>query len=222
MTATRLRILTGVFLVMTFGVSFNLIALQPQDGSAVLSALQADPAEVSPSHESAIQGLTTLPKPSVVSTAHKAVVRELIHRGYLDTSDASAANEKRARAAIFAFEYDHGMPLTAEATSDLLEALIIGMPRAPGTSPMADKATAAYELVLDVQTSLKKLGFSPGSPDGWLGPRTTRAIELFEVQHGFPATGRISAHFVTQLERSLSGSAAGTGTRQSVRVQAIR
>ncbi|MEM7439418.1 MAG: peptidoglycan-binding domain-containing protein [Pseudomonadota bacterium] len=45
----------------------------------------------------------------------------------------------------------------------------------------------------ELQIRLKLAGFDPGNPDGSLGPRTRTAIEAWQIQNQFSATGYLSA-----------------------------
>ena len=129
----------------------------------------------------------------------RAIQRELRQRGYgALVSDGSL--RLATRAAIMAYEYDHGLPLTGQASETLLARILFG------GAPAADPAAAgkvgsaeAQEVVRSVQQSLAALGYQPGAPDGQLQEETIRAIREFEMDKGLVPRGRISAELVAQL-----------------------
>ena len=127
----------------------------------------------------------------------KAIQRELRRAGYAP-GNTEGIRDTKTDAAILAFEYDHGLPLQAEPSSALLQALVLGLPRNPGLSPTG-ASTSARHLVQTVQASLTRLGFEVGGIDGRMGPQTRRAIQEFERRHGLQKTGRVSARLLTAL-----------------------
>ena len=62
------------------------------------------------------------------------------------------------------------------------------------------KTANSQTQVADVQNFLNNLGYSVGEADGKVGARTRNAIIAFEKANGLPATGRINASLVDQLE----------------------
>ncbi len=146
-----------------------------------------------PSDPAAVQ----LPDVARVDTV-RAVQRELRQRGYGPlVSDGSV--RPATRAAIMAFEYDHGLPLTGQVSEALLRRILFG--GSPTADPGAGRVrTAEAEaLVRSVQQSLTALGYRPGPPDGQLSEDTIRAIREFEMDKGLVPKGRISAEVLGQL-----------------------
>src|SRR5262245_3010638 len=127
----------------------------------------------------------------------RAIQRELRQRGY-GNLPSDGTLRPQTRAAIMAYEYDHGLPLTAQANEGLLSRILFG-----GSSPAAGlgkvAAPEAAELVRFVQQSLAALGYQPGPVNGQLEADTTRAIREFEVDKGLVPKGRISAELLGQL-----------------------
>jgi hypothetical protein len=72
--------------------------------------------------------------------------------------------------------------IVAEALAETLDASGDEELGAPGYSV----------LTRDVQELLVALGYAPGSADGHYGARTKEAVEAFERDRGWPASGRIS------------------------------
>ena len=196
MTTQRIRMLTTVFAIMSIGVAINLAAFQPRIGSGgAKSQVVSDAAPLA--GEAGAESGTHEAHPRKGEALVEAVARELVRADYL--SDVSDAEDMTLlRAAIFAFEYDHGMGLTATASNALLETLLFGRARAPGVS-LKPRTRNARQLVGLVQTALANLGYDLGSIDGELGPRTQAAIERFEKKVGLPVTKRVSAPLVARL-----------------------
>jgi hypothetical protein len=99
-----------------------------------------------------------------------------------------------------AFEYDHGLPLTGEASEKALKQILLGAP-AGGTAAGAGKAGSihAENMIRSVQKSLIALGYQSGAADGQLGEDTIKAIRDFEMDRGLVPKGRISAELLSRL-----------------------
>lgn len=150
----------------------------------------------------------------------RAVQRELHQRGYGPlVSDGNM--RPLTRAAIMAYEHDHGLPLSGEASDVQLKRIVLGGPAsaelAPaittGTATVPKVATArAGEVVRTVQELLTKAGYQPGQINGRLGEDTLRALRDFEVAKGLTPKGRISAEVLLRLSEA---SQAGQPTSKS-------
>src|SRR5262249_42311934 len=121
------------------------------------------------------------PAPVVASVdTTRAVQRELRQRGY--GALGSDGNMRPAtRAAIMAFEYDHGLPLTGQASEALLRRILFGAGGAADPAAGKVRSAEAQEMVRSVQQSLLALGYRPGPADGQLAADTIRAIREFEI-----------------------------------------
>ena len=141
----------------------------------------------------------------------RAVQRELRQRGY-GPLVSDGIMRPVTRAAIMAYEHDHGLPLTGEATDVQLKRILLGGTASadpapgtttgttPGTAIVPKVATArAGEVVRMVQELLAKAGYQPGPVDGRLGEDTLRALREFEAAKGLAAKGRISADLLMRL-----------------------
>jgi Putative peptidoglycan binding domain len=67
---------------------------------------------------------------TVTGETIRAIQRELMARGY-ETGGQDGVTGLVTRAAILAFEHDHGLALSAEPTDDLLRAIVLGAPPVP-------------------------------------------------------------------------------------------
>jgi peptidoglycan hydrolase-like protein with peptidoglycan-binding domain len=152
----------------------------------------------------------------------RAVQRELRQRGYGQLV-SDGIMRPVTRAAIMAYEHDHGLPLTAEATDAQLKRILLGGPAladpTAGTAPGTVTGTAigpkvatarAGEIVRTVQELLAKAGYQPGPIDGRLGEDTLRAVREFETAKGLPAKGRISADVLMRLTEAAQAGPAAT------------
>jgi peptidoglycan hydrolase-like protein with peptidoglycan-binding domain len=131
----------------------------------------------------------------------RAIQRELKAKGY-DAGAVDGVAGLVTRAAIMAYEADHGLGLTAEPQQALLQHIILGSgmsSRSDAPGAMAEMGPEARAVVQTVQTALAKLGFQPGAADGRLSEETIRAIRKFESAQGMRQTGRISGPFAARL-----------------------
>ena len=130
----------------------------------------------------------------------RAIQRELSSRGY-ESGVADGLVGPLTRAAIMAFEYDHGLGLTGQPTSGLLKQILLGRAAAaPSHGEYARVQSAeARAIIRSVQDLLAKLGYKPGPVDGRLNQRTSRAIRKFEMDQALPESGRISGPLISRL-----------------------
>lgn len=130
----------------------------------------------------------------------RAVQRELQIRGY-ETGGRDGVTGAMTRGAIMAFEHDHGLPLTGRASDALLKAIVLGEGGKPGARSAKVETSEAMDVIRNVQRSLAKLGYKPGSASGKPTPETARAIRAFEADQGMAESGRISGPLIARLGR---------------------
>jgi peptidoglycan hydrolase-like protein with peptidoglycan-binding domain len=127
------------------------------------------------------------------------VARELGALGlYQERQDGEAP--ARLRQAIEAYERAHDLKVTGEPTPDLLDHI-----RFFGRIGQASTAVAGDVDVRAVQEGLARLGYSPGPPDGVLGPQTRDAIRQFEQDRSLAQTGTITEELAQEVSRVLPG-----------------
>jgi peptidoglycan hydrolase-like protein with peptidoglycan-binding domain len=134
----------------------------------------------------------------------RAIQRELKLRGY-GPVPVNGTIGLATRAAIMAFEHDHGMALSAEASERLLKRIVLGAVEPANVShSIADRGASprAAEVIRSVEQWLAALGYQPGHTDGRLGEETVKAIREFEVDKGLVPRGRISAELVGRLSEA--------------------
>lgn len=80
---------------------------------------------------------------------------------------------------------------------------------APRTSTRSSIPSAQREANREVQVALNYFGYSVGTPDGALGPKSRAAISQYQVQLGYPATGQLTEYertvLVTSYHRAVAG-----------------
>ena len=171
----------------------------PAKGSADARAVRLARVEPAGTASDVAAEPSMLPAPAAASVETiRAVQRELRQRGY-GALGSDGSMRPATRAAIMAFEYDHGLPLTGQASEALLRRILFG--GAVATDPAGGKVRSAeaQEMVRSVQQSLAALGYQPGPANGQLAAATSRAIREFEVDKGLVPKGRISAELLAQL-----------------------
>jgi hypothetical protein len=109
------------------------------------------------------------------------------------------------------FKYRGNDLAVARRDIDAARSWIVAEALAEGLDAQSGDALAApgYSvLTRDVQELLRALGYSPGPVDGRYGARTQSAVETFERELGWPASGRVSELLRKQLlERVRSANA---------------
>jgi peptidoglycan hydrolase-like protein with peptidoglycan-binding domain len=190
----------AVFTCLTLALVINLTSLQK--GTRELApppkatALASGPGERS--GNGASSGLVVLNAPNTDQTA-VAVRRELVALGYRPSAN-DGPMDTMTRAAIMAFEYDNGLPLTASADDVQLQRLLLG---ANETTPIRDAGRPvtpeARQVMVRVQQSLQQLDYQPGPVNGTFSAATERAIRRFEIDNKLRETGRISGVLIAGL-----------------------
>ncbi len=220
MTPRQARVALGAFLLLATGVTGNALFLQsaaPLDAGARKGRVTpkpdppphrtpAGPADgpkratlVKPGPAGAETNLEVPPDEADVE-AVRSIQRELERRGY-GPIVADGVMRPAARAAVMAFEHEHRLPLTGEATQALLKRLVFGISPAAQTEGAPEVQSAhARALVKDVQRLLAVRGYRPGAIDGRLSAETVKAVRVFETDQGLEPKGRISAQIVTRLQ----------------------
>jgi peptidoglycan hydrolase-like protein with peptidoglycan-binding domain len=217
MTPRQARVALGVFVLLATGVTGNALYLQGAstgDGAARRgdAAKQRSPSARADAPKRAnlvkarpAEAKLKAPPDEADVEAVRGILRELERRGY-GPIVADGMMRPAARAAIMAFEHEHRLPLTGEATQTLMKHLVFGVPsaaRAPGEPQV--RSLHAEALVKDVQRLLAHRGYRSGAIDGRLGAETVRAIRAFEADQGLEPEGRISARLVVRLQDDGSG-----------------
>ena len=141
----------------------------------------------------------------------RAVQRELQIRGY-ETGARDGVAGLMTRGAILAFEYDHGLPLTARPSQGLLKSILLGDGRmTSGKRIVGTESAQAQDVIRSVQRSLARLGYRPGPANGKLTADTARAIRAFEIDQTLPESGRVSGPLIARLARLSSDGKVAAG-----------
>jgi peptidoglycan hydrolase-like protein with peptidoglycan-binding domain len=135
----------------------------------------------------------------------RAVQAELNRLGYGPVT-ADGVMRPAVRAAIMAFEHEHRLALTAQATQGLLKLLLFGAPAATGAAGSIEaRSPQAQAMIRQVQQMLAERGYRPGAVDGRLSAETVAAIRTFEADQGLVPKGRISVVVLERLESGMGG-----------------
>ncbi|HEY1244496.1 MAG TPA: peptidoglycan-binding protein [Hyphomicrobiaceae bacterium] len=135
----------------------------------------------------------------------RAVQTELNRLGYGPVV-ADGVMRPAARAAIMAFEQEHRLALTGQATQGILKLLLFGAPASAGAAgPVEVRSPQAEAMIRQVQQMLGERGYRPGAVDGRLSAETVAAIRAFEADQGLVPKGRISAAVLERLEGGIGG-----------------
>jgi peptidoglycan hydrolase-like protein with peptidoglycan-binding domain len=227
MTPRQAQIALVGFILVAAGVAYNALYMQGETGAARRTAGKdvpaADPgrkselpppaksqrgAEVSKrtaqlKPDSAKVDATPEALPDEASTETiKGIQRELARLGYGQIGSDGIIRPV-TRAAIMAYEYDHRLPLTGEATEALLSRLVLGPPAAADASGSREvRSPHAETMIRLVQRALVAAGYRPGAIDGRLSADTLSAIRVFEEDQGLAPRGRISAEVVSRLHEA--------------------
>ncbi len=206
-----MRLVLIAFPLLCAGVALNLFLLQPRAGRLATVAV-ITPREGGPQDAAAATKLAA-PLPPVaqpaapVSTADtvRAIRRELHAQGY-EAGAPDGTPDIILKAAILAYEYDHGLALTAEPSEQLLKAILLNGPSTGGASARRAARTTtvgpgAAQLIRHVQEALARLGYITAKPDGRWSEDLAHAIRDFEIDQNLPETGRISGQLVARLAR---------------------
>jgi peptidoglycan hydrolase-like protein with peptidoglycan-binding domain len=169
---------------------------EPQDQALRIARFAADPGKIDP--------VPAGPDDAADVETVRAIQRELKLRGY-GPVPGDGVMGLGTRAAIMAFENDHGMALSGEASERLLKRILLG-----ATDPtVADSSAAgsvrsghAEQVLRAVQQWLAALGYQPGRTDGRPGEETVKAIRDFEMDKGLVPRGRVSAELVARLSEA--------------------
>lgn len=233
MLSGRVKIAFAAFLLLSGGVAGNLLLLQQAGrGAAITQSSERDGARrLAGSQSIGFGGPSSIGLPNDdgrrtelqpgssrdhgagnVGTAGetpddalattRAIQRELQSRGY-DTGTPDGVAGLVTRAAIMAFEFDHGLPLTGRPNEKLLKYILLGSDGAPvnPSGAVSVQSAEAEDVIRSVQRSLAKLGYRPGRINGKLGPSTASAIRKFELDQAMPESGCVSGPLVSRLTR---------------------
>ncbi len=212
------------FLGLTGAIIYNALYLQEGHGTA----MNPNPSvHVSVSDTPAVVPLPTPSPQAATSDVAKAepqaqtepvelvrdIQTELKARGY-NPGAADGRMRGDTKAAISAYEKAEGLPVTGEASDQLLARLLLGQPSksaattgsvAPASSasgPQAAKPAAVVDkTVKSVQQVLADLGYNPGLPDGAMGLATKTAIEAFQKDRKLAQDGRITPSLLREIKR---------------------
>jgi peptidoglycan hydrolase-like protein with peptidoglycan-binding domain len=223
MPSNRVTLQLLAFLALTGGVAANVFFMQVSERHAQgaqpsaseawnIAAIEAaefgdtgsiaHPAPAKALDLAALAASSTPTQAASEQEVTRAVQRELQIRGY-ETGARDGVAGVMTRAAIMAYEHDHGLALTARPSQPLLKAIVLGE-AGKGKGVKAETAEA-QDVIRSVQRSLAKLRYKPGPASGRMTPETARAIRAFEADQALAETGRVSGPLISRLARLAGG-----------------
>lgn len=134
----------------------------------------------------------------------------LNYLGY-DAGPENGKYTQKTRNAILAYEADNGMPLTGNVTVSLNKHLFSSKSKQSTRNKQNQIKQQNYpsnpynsnkQLVLEVQSKLKQLGYSVGTIDGLYGPSTRNAISLYQKNQGLAVDGNVSPGLIVSLNNT--------------------
>ena len=215
MSPQRAKTYVRLFAALSLSVLANLLLFQPRlalhgraAGQAEAQAPRPEPSRSASGGEAKAMRLAIVaqkfnPAEEARETV-SSIQRELKDLGHYP-GQIDGRSSQLTHAAIFAYQQQHGLTITAEPSEQLLKALILGRADSgpqPSGNPGVAAGSAADKLVSDVRQMLTVLGCNCGRSDARLTPELIRAIRTYETDNRMlPATGRITATLVLHLQR---------------------
>lgn len=136
-----------------------------------------------------------------------AIQRELQARGYEPGTPDGLAGAV-TRAAIMAWERDHGLEATGEPTEAVMKTIVLGVSPTAAAQITAqwqalpkERRARLEQMIRMVQQQLSALGYNLGKVTGRVNDDTGRAIREFETDQNITVSGRISGPLVARLAR---------------------
>ncbi|MCG8559622.1 MAG: peptidoglycan-binding protein [Hyphomicrobiales bacterium] len=202
MGALQARLVCLALIGITAAISYNALYLQNGRHPAPFSSDANGSAKAKRTITHAVPRRRPAPparrKPaaSVSRDTVRAIQRELGTRNY-DPGPVDGVAGILTRGAIMAYQHDHELPTTGEASDAILEHIVLG--RGGRTGAATPEETVA--LIKAVQQVLAQQGYAPGPIDGIVGEATRKAIEAFERERSLKVTGRISGKLLREIIR---------------------
>ena len=129
----------------------------------------------------------------------RAVQRELTSRGY-EPGPVDGVEGLKTKAAIMAFQVDQRILVSGRSSEALLRRIVLGGSAGSGSETNSHgDIENRRQVILTVQSLLKKRGYSPGSRNGLMTATTRDAIKAFERYSGLVPTGRVSGRLIGKL-----------------------
>jgi peptidoglycan hydrolase-like protein with peptidoglycan-binding domain len=154
------------------------------------------PAATAPTAPSVAVETPPAPTPLV-----KSVQRELAVRGYA-SGRTDGVLTLESRMAIIAYEFDGKLPISGDASEQVLKALIFekasGITR-KAKAGSADRFERRRDVIEQVQQMLAQLGYTSGPIDGQLDDKTRDAIRKFETDRNLKPTGHLTERVLLEM-----------------------
>lgn len=214
MTPRLARLALVMFLTLSGALAFNMLTLQ-ESARRTATAPAAPPlaqmtntesVNAQHGHQTHAPSQKKAPVSLTGPTGAKyktvlAIQEHLTKQGYVPGPQDGTIG-LMTRAAIMAYEHDHGYPLAGQATRELRQRLAANTrksARKPSVKTGWPATPEARRVIETVQVSLQRLGYKIRVADGVVGSESQRAIIKFETDQNFAKTGRISGRLIAKL-----------------------
>ena len=104
---------------------------------------------------------------------------------------------RQTKSAIRAYQRDAGLPVTGNASKELLDHLKFALPKVYAKPAPSGPSR---QLVRDVQRRLSVRGYYLIDIDGLMGPATRDAVRQFQTDAGLPVTGAVDKRLLAELD----------------------
>ena len=143
----------------------------------------------------------------------QSIQTALNQRGYT-VGPADGVFGPSTRRAILVYQTDANLPLTGEASRQLLAHLANSdvQPGASGTGT----SEVTPELTKAIQAELNRLGYKVGDENGKFNEKTRQGVLAFQKEVGLPQTGEANRQLLAQLQNSYRTGASNSNDPDTV------
>jgi peptidoglycan hydrolase-like protein with peptidoglycan-binding domain len=143
----------------------------------------------------------------------QSIQTSLNQRGY-NAGPADGVFGPSTRRAILVYQGDASLPLTGEASRQLLTHLA-SSDIEPGSGGI-DNGEVTAQLTKEIQAELNRLGYNVGAQDGTFNERTRQGVLAFQKEVGIQQTGKPSQQLLAQLQNSYRTGASNSNDPNAV------
>lgn len=176
--------------------SKTILATLATAGSFLAYAAMLEPAAATPPGNGYVQ----------VASAYSQVVQTIQNRlneaGYA-AGPADGLMGSRTRSAIEAYQGANGLLITGQPSQGLLDHIrATAMAQRSQSDPAPQTAAASTQVVIDIQSALRRRGYAVSVVDGEMDDETAAAIRAYQRESNLAVTGRASSELLANLRTS--------------------
>jgi peptidoglycan hydrolase-like protein with peptidoglycan-binding domain len=143
----------------------------------------------------------------------QSIQTSLNQRGY-NVGPADGVFGPSTRRAILVYQGDANLPLTGEASRQLLTHLA-SSDIEPGSGGI-DNGEVTAQLTKEIQAELNRLGYQVGDENGKFNEKTRQGVLAFQKEVGIQQTGEASRQLLAQLQNSYRTGASNSNDPNAV------